>query len=200
MALRTLDVADGFASASVPSDVPLPTGAATQVTLAAILAELLLKADLLDTQPVSIASMPTTPVTGTFFQATQPVSIAAPVTATLSAETTKVIGTVNNVASIGRTKVAQLYNDYTSVSVTTGAYVQLTASTASVVNRLEVFDSSGEALILAVGAATSEVDQFYIFPGGNGIVDLAIPASSRISIKAKTNTANVGFIAVNLYS
>lgn len=29
------------------------------------------------TQPVSIASMPSTPVTGTFFQATQPVSIAA---------------------------------------------------------------------------------------------------------------------------
>lgn len=31
------------------------------------------------TQPVSIATMPTTPVTGTFFQATQPVSIAATV-------------------------------------------------------------------------------------------------------------------------
>lgn len=74
MALRTLDVADGFASSSVPSDVPLPTGAATQVTLAAILAELLLKADLTETQPVSIATMPSTPVTGTFWQATQPVS------------------------------------------------------------------------------------------------------------------------------
>lgn len=31
------------------------------------------------TQPVSIASMPTTPVTGTFWQATQPVSVAATV-------------------------------------------------------------------------------------------------------------------------
>lgn len=34
------------------------------------------------TQPVSIASMPTTPVTGTFWQATQPVSIASSVAVT----------------------------------------------------------------------------------------------------------------------
>ena len=58
------------------------------------------------TQPVSLATAPTTPVTGTFWQATQPVSLATlPVTnagtfavqaaATLAAETTKVIGTVN---------------------------------------------------------------------------------------------------------
>lgn len=118
----------------------------------------------------------------------------------LTAETTKVIGTVNNVASTGRAKVTQLFNDYTVTPVTTAAYVQLTASTASVTNRLEVFDSSGEVLILAVGAAASEVDQLYVFPGGNGIIDLAIPASSRISIKAKTNTASVGLIAINLYS
>jgi hypothetical protein len=47
------------------------------------------------TQPVSIATMPSTPVTGTFWQATQPVSGTVSANATLSAETTKVIGTVN---------------------------------------------------------------------------------------------------------
>jgi hypothetical protein len=103
-------------------------------------------------------------------------------------------------AAAGRSKVAQLYNDYTSTSVTTSAYVQLTASTVSAVNKIEIFDSSGEALILAVGGAGSEVDQLYIFPGGNGPVDLAIPASSRISVKAKTATASAGFLAINLYS
>lgn len=71
------------------------------------------------TQPVSMAAAPTTPVTGTFFQATQPVSgtffqatqpvslATLPVTnagtfavqATLAAETTKVIGTVNLAAT-----------------------------------------------------------------------------------------------------
>lgn len=104
------------------------------------------------------------------------------------------------VSQSGKSKVGQLFNDYTVTQVTTASYVQLTASTASVTNTVEVFDSSGQALILAVGAASSEVDQFYIFPGGNGKIDLAIPATSRISIKAKTATANVGFIAINLYS
>lgn len=103
-------------------------------------------------------------------------------------------------ATLGRAKVAQLFNDYSVTSVTTAAYVQLTASTAAVTNKLEIFDSSGEVMILAVGAAASEVDQLYIFPGGNGPVDLTIASGSRISIKAKTATASVGLIAVNLYS
>lgn len=50
------------------------------------------------TQPVSIATMPTTPVTGTFWQATQPVSIATmpttPVTGTFWQATQPVSGTV----------------------------------------------------------------------------------------------------------
>lgn len=100
----------------------------------------------------------------------------------------------------GRSKVAQLYNDYTSTSVTTAAYTQLTASTAADVNKVEVFDSSGQTMILAVGAAASEVDQFYIFPGGQGAVDLYIPSGSRIAIKAKTADASAGYVAVNLFS
>jgi hypothetical protein len=63
--------------------LPLPSGAATETTLAAIKA----KTDNLDvllssrtkpgdTQAVSIAAMPSTPVTGTFWPATQPVSLA----------------------------------------------------------------------------------------------------------------------------
>jgi hypothetical protein len=51
------------------------------------------------TQPVSIATMPSTPVTGTFWQTTQPVSGTVTANATLAAETTKVIGTVNIAAA-----------------------------------------------------------------------------------------------------
>lgn len=99
-----------------------------------------------------------------------------------------------------RAKVDLLFNDYTLTSVSTAAYTQLIASTSAAASKVEVFDSSGECMILAVGAAASEVDQFYIFPGGNGPVELSIPSGSRISIKAKTATASSGFIAVNLYS
>ena len=106
----------------------------------------------------------------------------------------------NSAAQAGRSKVTQLFNDYAVTSVTTAAYTQLIASTSATANKIEIFDSSGEAMILAVGGAGSEVDQLYIFPGGNGPVDLLIPSGSRISVKAKTATASSGFLAVNLYS
>lgn len=82
------------------ASLPLPTGAATETTLAAlntkmpVLGQGLMAASQpvviasnqsavpvsgtfwQTTQPVSIATMPSTPVTGTFWQTTQPVSIA----------------------------------------------------------------------------------------------------------------------------
>ncbi len=104
------------------------------------------------------------------------------------------------VQSAGRTKVAVLRNDYSSTSVSTSAYTQLTASTSAIINKLQIFDSSGSALVLAVGAAASEVDQIYIFPGGNGDVELTIPSGSRISIKAVDTAASVGQILINCLS
>jgi len=100
----------------------------------------------------------------------------------------------------GYTKAnAPAYNDYSSTSVTTAAYTQLVASTTSTTKEIEIFDSSGEGMILATGAAASEVDQLFIFPGGNGRVKLAIPAGTRVSIKAKTATASSGFVMINFY-
>lgn len=88
-------------------------------------------------------------------------------------------------------------NDYSSVNVTTAAYVQLVASTASNINRLYIFDSSGQDFVLAVGAAASEVDQIRIPPGGlDTVVDLFIPSGSRISIKASSATASSGLLIV----
>lgn len=109
---------------------------------------------------------------------------------------------VDTFAGIGptRSKVNLLFNDYSSTPVTTASYVQLIASTAATSTKLEIFDSSGEVLILAVGAAASEVDQLYIFPGGNGPVELNIPSGSRVSVKAKTTTASAGLLVINLYS
>ena len=121
------------------------------------------------------------PVSGTFYQATQPVSIAS-------------LPTVS-----GRTKVLLYRNDYSSVNVTTAAYVQITASSSATINKIQIFDSSGSTMVIAVGAAASEVDQFYVFPGGVE-VDLVIPASSRISIKAVSANATVGEISINFLS
>lgn len=91
-------------------------------------------------------------------------------------------------------------NDYSSVNVTTAAYVQLVASLTSATTEIEIFDSSGQTLVLAVGAAASEVDQIFVFPGGQGRTPLAIAAGSRVSIKAVSATASVGEISINFYS
>lgn len=92
----------------------------------------------------------------------------------------------------GKQSIALIRNDYSITPVTTAAYVQLLASTTDTINQIQIFDSSGQTLYLAVGPAASEVNQIFIFPGGNGTVDLLIPSGSRISVKAITATANVG--------
>ena len=99
-----------------------------------------------------------------------------------------------------KTAVTLTRNDYTSVSVTTAAYTQLIASTSAAISEIEIFDSSGQTLALATGAAASEVNQVFIFPGGNGRIPLSIAAGVRVSIRAISATASVGESTINYYS
>lgn len=93
--------------------------------------------------------------------------------------------------------VETAFYDYTT-PVTTSAYTQVIASTSANVKQLEIFDSSGQLLVVAFGAASSEVDQFYILPGGNGVIPVKIPAGTRVSIKAVSANASTGYLAINL--
>ena len=95
---------------------------------------------------------------------------------------------------------APIRNDYSTANVTTSAYVQLVASTTLQANEIEIFDSSGQTLVLAVGSAGSEVDQVHVFPGGNGRIPLLIPSGSRLAIKAVSATASVGELNINFYN
>lgn len=99
-----------------------------------------------------------------------------------------------------RSVVTRARNDYSSSSVTTAAYTELVAALSADVSMLEVFDSSGQTMVLAIGGAGSEVDQVYIMPGGQGQVPLSIPSGSRVSVKAVSATANAGEISINFYS
>lgn len=94
---------------------------------------------------------------------------------------------------------APIVSSYSGTPVTSAAYVQLVASTTSAATGIEIFDSSGQPLYLAIGAAASEVNQFIIYPGGNGRIPYPIAASSRISIKAVSTSATSGQIIINLY-
>lgn len=90
-------------------------------------------------------------------------------------------------------------NDYTSTAVTSGAWVQLIAATAAVAKGLYLFDSSGQTLELGFGAAAAESRRLIITPGGfDGLVQLAIPAGTRLSLRAISATANTGEIDVTL--
>lgn len=84
-------------------------------------------------------------------------------------------------------------NVYSSTNVTTGAWVQLIASTAAVINCITLFDSCGQTLELGTGAAASETRKLIIPPGGlSGCTPLAIPAATRVSIRAISATCSVG--------
>lgn len=114
---------------------------------------------------------------------------------TLSVDTSGNLN-VNTNSSAGRTSVNLARLDYTSTNVTTGAYVQLLASTSDTVNQLYIFDSSGQTLFLATGGAGSESNKIYVVPGGNGLVNLSIASGTRISLKAVSGTASAGEISV----
>ena len=113
------------------------------------------------------------------------------------------ISIVNDNVGIGGSggleSVELIRHVYSSVNVTTAAYAQLDASTADDINELDIFDSSGQTLVFAVGAAASEVNQFYIAPGGNGKIRLHIPAASRLSVKAISANATVGELVINAF-
>jgi hypothetical protein len=162
------------------ASLPLPTGAATSANQTSEI-----------TQLTAINSN-TSHLPAALGQTTMSASLPVVIASNQSSIATTIVG--KSVAN------APIYNSYSSTNVTTSAYVQLVASTSSTVNMIEIFDSSGQSMIIGVGASGSEVIQLYTTPGGNGQVPLAIPSGSRVAIKALTGSATSGYITINFYS
>jgi len=99
----------------------------------------------------------------------------------------------------GKTVVTTVRNAYASVSVTTGTWVQLVASTGAAVTEMEIFDSSGQTLEIGIGAAASESRLVLLPPGGNGRIPAAIANGIRVAIRAVSATASVGELVINFY-
>jgi hypothetical protein len=103
-------------------------------------------------------------------------------------------------ASVQRlNSVERFRNNYATFNATTGGYLQLIASMPVAVKEIEIFDSSGESLVLAIGGSGAESDKVYVFPGGNGRIPLQIAVAQRLSIKAVSATANSGELLINFY-
>ena len=168
------------------SSSALPTGAATETTLATVATEATLatlsgKITAVDTGAVVVSSS------------------ALPSGAATEAKQDSIISAIQ-AGQVAKTALAKATIDYSSTNVTSAAYVELIASVGSTsVTEVEIFDSSGQALVLATGAASSEVEKVYITPGGNGRIPLSIASGTRVAIKALSDSATAGLILVNFY-
>jgi hypothetical protein len=112
-------------------------------------------------------------------------------------KTIRVVQASNSPQGAGRAYADSAYLSYSSSNVTTGAWVELDASTAATVNQFYVFSSCAETLELGVGAAASESRVFLIPPGGiDGIVNLAIASGSRLSLRGVSGNCTTGQITL----
>jgi len=101
--------------------------------------------------------------------------------------------------------INQIYSiDTASTNVTSGAYVELAASTPFNTLRILATDTTGKILKLAVGAAGQEVDLFQLPVNGSQLIPLSslsnVPAGSRLSLKALGASATSGLSAITLLS
>lgn len=210
---------------NVAGTVTLPTGASTAakqpalgtagsasadvITVQGIASMTALKVDgSAVTQPISAVSLPLPSTAATSTLQTSGNStlstISGQLPSTLGAKTTANSMAVNiasdqtvPISMAGRAKCLVYRNDNSSVNITTGAYVQVIASTGCVINRLYIFDSSGSALKIATGASLSEIDQLYVPPGGFGAAyELTIPSSTRIAVEALDVNATSGQLII----
>jgi hypothetical protein len=90
--------------------------------------------------------------------------------------------------------------DAYAVPITTAAYSVLVASTAVYITELEVDNTSGKTLVMAFGAPAAEVDKLYIPAKGLSRQAVAIPAGTRITLKALGGDADVGDVNANFFN
>lgn len=197
---------------NVSGTVSLPTGASTlaeqqtqSTSLSSIDGKIPANLTVTSTRLLVDGSGVTQPVSATNLDIRDLSSATDSVAATQSGTWTVQPGNTANttpwlVRESGRTVVTTTRNDYSSVNVTSGAWVQLIASTSAEINSFEIFDSSGQTLELGTGGSGSETRLILVFPGGNGLVRAQIASGTRISIRAVSATANSGEIDINWFS
>ena len=95
----------------------------------------------------------------------------------------------------------RLRNVHSSTNVTTTDWVQLDSALDAGASCLEIFDSSGSVLKLAIGASGAEVElPFYIMPGGNSqLIQVPLSAGQRLAVRAVDTNATTGQLLINLY-
>ncbi len=179
------------------SALPLPTGAATETTLAAADSKLGNIRDALPLSRGSKADAASLAVT----QSTEDKAVQASIKTVLDnilLDTTALISATNaqSLDSLGFVR-----HSFSDTNVTSGAYVELFSNVGgSDVKKVKIFMSNGNPLLIAQGAASSESDRFLIPAGGfpDGAIECVVTAGARLSMKADDVTLSSGEIIINL--
>jgi len=209
---RLLTDGSGVTQPISAASLPLPAGAATESTLSTLSGKVPSGLTITSTRLLVDGSGVTQPISGSVtanIGTTNGLALDARVSTSQPRKMQDGSGNDLTSASVGSNRALHVENvgyanaefarnDYSSVNVTTSAYVTLIASTATEYHEIQIFDSSGQTLKLATGAAASEVDKIIIPPGGTNPIKLRIASGTRISIKAVSATASVGEIDVQL--
>lgn len=103
---------------------------------------------------------------------------------------------------IARTPVATLRLDMSSTNITTSAWATLVASQGAPVSAIEIFNGSASPMLIARGAAASEVAIPYtILPGGSSILlPIEIARGVRLSAKALGTSVTAGEFILNFFA
>jgi len=96
------------------------------------------------------------------------------------------------------TQTQQKITAYASGNVTTSAYTELFASTAAQFSKIQILDTSGQILKIAIGASGSELDICTTPVTGSIVVPYTVGIGSRISIRAVNADATTGYNVISL--
>lgn len=91
------------------------------------------------------------------------------------------------------------FQDFSLSSLTT-TYVQIIASTPSVINLFCATNNSDTPIWIGTGAAASEVGQYLVMPGENAMnVPLLIAAGTRLAIRTQSGSLTSGQFSLNVF-
>jgi hypothetical protein len=162
---------------NVSGTISLPTGAATEATLADIKTAV----ELIDNA-----------VSGSELQ----VDIVAALPSG-----TNTIGKVdvNTLSVVDLLDAGILDTSSTNIAGSASNPTQVVASTAAATKKLQLLDTTGAFIGVYTGAALSEVLQFVMGPGSDQTIEHSIPAGTRISLKRLDSTTAIssGIVAIN---
>lgn len=79
--------------------------------------------------------------------------------------------------------------DATTINGSGGALLQVVASLASAVKKIQCLDTSGEFIGVYTGPAASEVLAFVMGPGSDQTVEMEIASGTRVSLRSMSASA-----------